>query len=158
MNPNDKISRPSSPPILSRGNQPVSPGSFNRRTFLRASSAASVATVLAMNGLTIDIRANGASSGSTYEPDYTITFATETEINYDPGEMDLSAAQGWASENGGSGANSGSANYDPQTEKIEESGGGQPSWSAQPVSRDGKLYAPAGSTLTISKVKIAVPK
>jgi hypothetical protein len=160
MNQNDSLSRPSpsSAPSEAAGRSPLSPSSFSRRRFLRASSSASVATVLAMNGLIIDVRADGPSSGSTYKPDYKITFNQETEIESDVGEMDLSAAQGWAAENGGTGEDSGSKSYDPATETVEETGGGQPEWSQQPTESNGKLIIPAGTTLTIKNVRVAVPK
>lgn len=149
---------PSSVPVVTGSGSPLNPASFSRRRFLRASSSASVATVLAMNGLIIDVRADGPSSGSTFKPDYKITFAQETEIASDVGEMDLSAAQGWAADNGGTGEDSGSADYDPATQTVEETGGGQPEWSQEPTEVNGKLVIPAGATLTIKNVRVAVPK
>jgi hypothetical protein len=145
-------------------NQPIyypqgtSVASRSRRAFLRASGAASVATVLALNGLTIDLRADGNSSGSTFSPDYVITFSTETTIASLPGSLNLDSAQHYGEEYGASGADSGSENYNPETHKIESTDAVSPSWSTTPTQSGSNYIVPAGTTLTFPGVRKAVPK
>lgn len=130
----------------------------SRRSFLRSSGAASIATVLAMNGLTIDVRADGNSSGSTFSPDYEITFSSDTWITSLPGSLDLESAQHYAEEYGASGADSGSSNYDPATHEIDSTEAVSGSWSSAPVEQDGQYFVPCGTTLKFSGVRKAVPK
>ncbi len=132
--------------------------SVSRRSFLRSSGAASVATVLALNGLTIDVRATGSSSGSTFKPDYEITFNTDTLIESLPGSLDLGSAQHYAEEYGASGADSGESTYDPATQEIDSSQAVSGSWSTTPTAHGSQYLVPAGTTLKFSGVRKAVAK
>jgi hypothetical protein len=112
-----------------------------------------------MNGLTVDVRASGSSSGATYKPDYTITFAEETILTEHPGEKTGGDAKEFAHENGATGEDTGEATYDPNTEQIENTGGGQPEWDPEPISQaDGTVIVPAGAKLTYKNVRTKGPR
>jgi hypothetical protein len=111
-----------------------------------------------MNGLTIDVRATGSSSGSTFAPDYEITFTSDTWLPSLPGSLDLESARHYAEEYDGSGADSGESSYDPATQEIDSTDAVGGSWSSAPIEQDGQFFVPCGTTLKFSGVRKAVPK